>query len=233
MASSRRSQPEQVDGVFARRWWRALMANATALLRDAGLLLKADSPARARSLVILSLEELAKAEALASAAHEAWNGGADVVELKPGMVTLSTRHPEKLSASLVYGEQLAFFWSPSSPWSAEADVYSDTSIEFNAEFFEKRKQERKAAAELLNRAKQSGFYVDRRGDVLSSPDDGQDADAIRAELERAAGVALMHLIEDHSRMKFDSSRPYESTHDLQFALIAMGGSPIDPESSFA
>lgn len=39
------------------------------------------------------------------------------------------------------------------------------------------------------------------------------------ELVRLAEVALMHLIEGHRRMKFNTPDAYDSTHDLQTRLL--------------
>lgn len=36
---------------------------------------------------------------------------------------------------------------------------------------------------------------------------------------RLAEVALMHLIEDHRRMKLNTPDAYDSTHDLQTRLL--------------
>ncbi|WP_413774887.1 AbiV family abortive infection protein [Actinocorallia sp. A-T 12471] len=45
----------------ARDYWKALMDNATSLIKDSYLLLSAESFGRARSLMVLAQEELGKA----------------------------------------------------------------------------------------------------------------------------------------------------------------------------
>ncbi|WP_158083802.1 AbiV family abortive infection protein [Mycobacterium sp. AT1] len=61
----------RLNAVNSRAYWRALMANAVALVEDAHTLLDKGSAARARSLLILAQEELARATALYSTAMAA------------------------------------------------------------------------------------------------------------------------------------------------------------------
>jgi AbiV family abortive infection protein len=220
---------EGIDSAFARTWWRALMTNVVELLRDAFLLLGNDSPARAWSLGVLAMEELGKAEALSLAVSQAWSDGTARAQLPETVATMSTVHRLKLQASVRYGEGLPLFWAPTSPWSHEVEP-GEPSLSIEDEIARGNEQ-RTAQARRLNLEKQAGFYVDRHDESITSPSQRGSTD-IRQRLERVAGVALMHLIEDHSRMKFDAAEgvAYDGTHDLQCSLIAMGGSPMDGET---
>ena len=51
----------KMSAVEARKFWKALVDNASALISDAHLLLAAESYGRARSLTVLAQEELGKA----------------------------------------------------------------------------------------------------------------------------------------------------------------------------
>lgn len=62
----------QITAQEARDWWRALMGNVVDLVEDAAVLLQNGSPGRARSLVVLASEELAKAIWLDQVAGEFW-----------------------------------------------------------------------------------------------------------------------------------------------------------------
>ncbi|MFG1777754.1 AbiV family abortive infection protein [Micromonospora sp. NPDC049048] len=88
---------------FARRRWKSLMANTVALVEDAALLASHDGPGRAQALIVLAMEELAKARWLYEAAEHQWTAPLGLYGLEPrpaGDVIVpeglsSTRRPEQ------------------------------------------------------------------------------------------------------------------------------------------
>ncbi|MFE2829386.1 AbiV family abortive infection protein [Streptomyces sp. NPDC059271] len=83
-----------------------------------------------------------------------------------------------------------------------------------------RQQEAEAAARTANLAKQRGFYVDRdEDDTVLSPT-AIPAGTTEADLQTAARVIEMLLIDDHVRMK-SAATPYDSTHEQQFRLLSV------------
>ncbi|GMA30731.1 AbiV family abortive infection protein [Litorihabitans aurantiacus] len=66
------SEPEYVTATFARTWWKALMGNTVALIEDAATLAAQGSNGRAHSLLVLAMEELAKARWLYEASEWEW-----------------------------------------------------------------------------------------------------------------------------------------------------------------
>lgn len=93
----------------SRAYRRTLMANVVALIGDAHVLMDHDSPGRARSLLILAQEELARAAVLYNSAVPAWEGRAKIVELSgrrapmdpgkgPQHLTVSNNHEDELAA---------------------------------------------------------------------------------------------------------------------------------------
>jgi len=65
-------QVEEISADFARRWWKSLMANAVALVEDAHALADRGSAGRAQALLVLAMEEVAKARWLYEAAEWEW-----------------------------------------------------------------------------------------------------------------------------------------------------------------
>jgi hypothetical protein len=71
-------------------------------------------------------------------------------------------------------------------------------------------------AMLLN---QRGFYVDQgKGGSIQTPADIEQG-TLAQDLKTAAQVIEMLLIKDHTRMKHDSTGPYDGTHSTQFRLL--------------
>lgn len=208
---------EQLAADFTRTWWKALVANHVSLLEDAALLLDHDRPARASSLHVLAMEELAKAVRLYEAAQEAWTTGADVVELETGFEKRATHHLSKLMRALEYDAGLEMFWGDYSGIVAPDDL-SPEGVLASLEGFYAGLQERAGG---LNDRKKAGFYVDRRGGEVRSPGD-VPADGIGAAIRRTAQVGMMLLIRDHSRMKMYALDRYDSTNDLQGRLMELG-----------
>ena len=206
----------------ARELWKALMDNATALVDDAHTLLANGSHGRARSLTVLAQEELGKAIWLYEEFQTAWNDGDPTSREVEKLEKHGRSHIQKYLTAGMYGHRLAAFWGD---YGGHEDI-GDTPEEWDAHF-EKLKAgaaaaavEAEEAARSANIAKQHGFYVDINGDtgVILSPS-AVEAGTIAEDLRRAAQVVEMQLISDHSRMKYDASTPYDSTHDQQSRLL--------------
>ncbi|WP_158718054.1 AbiV family abortive infection protein, partial [Streptomyces sp. NRRL F-2664] len=106
------------------------------------------------------------------------------------------------------------------------------------EAHQQRQIEATAATREANLAKQRGFYVDRDDDETVTSPTNIEAGTTADDLQAAAKVIEMLLIQDHSRMKFDAVTPYDSTHRQQVRLLpvshpedwaAVSGEP-DPEA---
>ena len=205
---------------FARRWWKALMANTVALVEDAALLASHESPGRAQSLIVLAMEELAKARWLYEAAEHEWSAPLGLYGLEPrpaGDVIvpeslLSTRQPhaEKLKVAEQFASGLAGFWS----------------LERRMEYYVLPDPETfTATARQRNLDKQAGLYVDRIGDVISSPL-SMPLEEIANTIQHTAKVVQMHLIEDHTRQQDAADRSkIDSAEDLHWAVLPYS----DPE----
>nr|WP_275402555.1 AbiV family abortive infection protein [Streptomyces sp. SID13031] len=203
-----------ISAAFARRWWFALMANAVGLIEDAAVLAGHGSPGRAQSLVVLAMEELAKARWLYTAASAQWTSPLGLYGLPPreaGPVIVpeglrSTRRPhlEKLRVAEQFASGLGGFWDPE----RRPEYYFPADLEtFDT------------AARQRNTDKQAGLYVDRAGDVLATPlaiPPGPVADMI----EQAAQTIEMQLIEDHTRQQdAPEGAPVDSFQDLHWVIL--------------
>ncbi|MGH3638015.1 MAG: AbiV family abortive infection protein [Mycobacterium sp.] len=199
----------------SRAYWRALMANVVALIDDAHVLLNNDSPGRARSLLILAQEELARATVLYDTAVHAWEGNAASVELPPQLdparpgrtkphLTVSKNHHEKIAEAEAYGHDLKPFWGDYSDWAEPAlgPVSRDPAD--------------------VDQEKQAGFYVaaaPSTGGRFGSPLD-VDGEPVAVELVRVAGVAEMALISDHTRMQaLGTAGSADSVQDLHWLVL--------------
>lgn len=204
-----------VDAQQAREWWKALMGNAVSLLEDAAVLLESGSVARARSLAILSLEELAKARWLYEQAEFVWSAGVGVVGYErwadrqvsiPGQLQARRRsHDEKLRSAEQFASGLDGFWG-----------YDDRATYYPADLdtFE-------VPARRLNEEKQAGFYVDRVDGQLTSPQELADEGVVDFVV-RVAQTVEMHLIEDHTRQQ-DAPEPsrIDSSQDLHWRVMPL------------
>ncbi|APE38633.1 hypothetical protein BOX37_22480 [Nocardia mangyaensis] len=192
----------------SRRYWRALTANVVGLICDAQTLLEHESAGRARSLLILAREELARANAVYNTAHLSWTEGRGICEFPKHHLSFSTSHPNKIAATDSYSRELGPFWGDYDdipPLSSQAEI------------------------DHLNSDKQAGFYVDSaagKGGRFGSPLD-VEPDPVLSELQVVAQLAEMSLIRDHTRMR-DGDQPYDSTYDLQSELT-----PIAHPEEFA
>lgn len=217
----------EMTPVTARAFWKALMDNAAALVNDAHILLRAGSFARARSLTVLAQEELGKALWLYDTFHLSWNTGDATPRKVPKLKSDGKNHVAKYMESFVFGQELAAFWGDFS-WFEEPGA--GTEEDWKA-YFAERERQAKAAAHQANDDKMRGFYADVDSDTAAvlSPADIEFG-TIAEELQTAAQVIEMLLIQDHSRMKLDAQTPYDSTHAQQHSLLPIAH-PEDWEAS--
>ncbi len=196
----------------ARVFWKALMDNASALIDDAHVLLSVESFGRARSLTVLAQEELGKALWIYDEFETAWSTGTETTR-EVGMLAMHGRsHVQKYLEAFVFGDELAFFWGDSSRLRRPEGESREENVA-------RRQREAEDAARAANLHKQAGFYVDRdENGAISSPTTIDAAD-IQAELQTAAQVVEMLLIQDHSRMKTYARTPCDRTHEQQFRLL--------------
>ncbi|MEU1763141.1 AbiV family abortive infection protein [Micromonospora sp. NPDC005652] len=208
--------PETVTALFARQWWRALMSNACALVEDADVLAANGSMGRAQALLVLAMEELAKARWLYGAAEYQWSQPLGLYGLAPqpaGDVVVPEQlrnrrlpHLTKLQTAERYASGLGGFWD-----TARRIEYYQLP-ELGA--FE-------SAARQRNLDKQAGFYVDRDGDVILSPLDA-DAEGVPDLVVLAAQIIEMQLIEDHTRQQdAPDGAPVDSSQDLHWKILPL------------
>lgn len=116
---------------------------------------------------------------------------------------------------MVFGDELAEFWGDYGVVRATGSSYEEWEKAHKA-----HQQEAEAAARTANLAKQRGFYVDRdENDTILCPT-AIPAGTTEADLQTAARVIEMLLINDHVRMK-SAATPYDSTHEQQFRLLSV------------
>ena len=203
-----------MSAVEARKFWKALVDNASALISDARLLLAAESYGRARSLTVLAQEELGKALWIYDAFERAWSDGDDSPRAVSVLRQHGRNHTKKYLEAVVYGDELASFWG---------DYSSMSSFMREGEpreaAWDRRKKEAEAAAVKANLAKQRGFYVDRDDDGAVLSPTSVETGTVAQDLQTAAQVVEMLLIRDHTRMKREAVTPYDSTHEQQFRLL--------------
>ena len=200
----------------ARRFWKALIDNASGLITDAHALLERGSYGRARSLTVLAQEELGKALWIYETFEQAWSTGSSEAQEVARLTSDGRRHAVKYMEAFVFGQELAAFWGDYEAY----ELPGDQSQEGWTAHFAKKKSETEAAGKKANSEKMTGFYVDLEGEdgaVLSPAD--VSAGTIDADLQTAAQVVEMLLIKDHSRMKHEATTPYDSTHEQQHRLL--------------
>lgn len=196
------------------------MSNAVALVEDAAVLAIHDSPGRAQALVVLAMEELAKARWLYEASEWEWTAPLGLYGIAPrqagsigvpeGLRTTRRPHAEKLQVAEQFASGLSGFWDPS----RRMEYYDLPDVSA----FE-------ATAKQRNLNKQAGFYVDRCAEVITSPLQ-VPIEGVADDIRHAAKVIQMHLIEDHTRQQ-DSPDPdlVDSAEDLHWAIMPYS----DPE----
>ncbi|MFZ3492235.1 AbiV family abortive infection protein [Streptomyces sp. 5.8] len=198
----------------AREFWKALLDNASALIADAHTLLVAGSYGRARSLTVLAQEELGKALWIYDVFQDAWSQGDEAPRRVDALATHGRDHAKKYLQAVVFGDELAEFWGDYSrvrATSSEAASWEEA--------HQQRQAEAATAAREANLAKQRGFYVDRDDDQTVLSPTAIEPGTTAEDLQTAAQVIEMLLIQDHSRMKFDAVTPYDSTSQQQIRLL--------------
>lgn len=199
----------------AREFWKALVDNASSLITDARTLLNANSYGRAYSLTVLAQEELGKALWIYDVFQADWSSGADQPRTVDALAQHGRNHTKKYLEAVVFGDDLAEFWGDYSTVRATETSYKEWERAHKA-----RRQEAEVAARTANLAKQRGFYVDRdEDDTILSPT-AIPAGTTEADLQTAARVIEMLLINDHVRMK-SATTPYDSTHEQQIRLLSV------------
>lgn len=194
-------EDQPITGRQARAWWRALLSNVVDLIEDAHALLERKSYGRARSLVILASEELARAVWLDRLASATWLDEGSTVVIPVKFWKDQKDHRAKLREVEDYAVGLAYFWSPTAIPAEPIPTQLDLGHR----------------AAQLNLDKMAGFYVEANTRGIHSPAD-VTADGIHDHLRRVAGAAEMLIIQDHSRMKYGPG-PYDSVQDLQMGLM--------------
>jgi AbiV family abortive infection protein len=220
MAKTSEKEPETITADLARRWWKSLMANTVALVEDASLLASHDSFGRAQALIVLAMEEVAKARWLYEAAELEWTAPLGLYGLEPrsagdvvvpeGLSSTRRPHVEKLQVAEQFASGLAGFWS----------------LDRRMEYYERPDLETFiTTAKQRNLDKQAGLYVDRDGETITSPL-AITADAIADAIRHTAKVVQMHLIEDHTRQQdAPDVSMIDSAEDLHLAVMPYS----DPE----
>lgn len=191
------------------------MGNACALVEDAALLAEHSSPGRAQALLVLAMEELAKARWLYQAAEYEWSRPLGLYGMAPepsGYVAvpepLTRRQPHryKLQAAEQYASGLGGFW------------YADRRNEY---YFPADLATFEVAARRRNLDKQAGFYVDRQNHLILSPL-AISADGVADFIALAAQSIEMQLIEDHTRQQdAPAGAPIDSSQDLHWAILPL------------
>lgn len=192
------------------------MDNASSLIADANALVARESFGRARSLTVLAQEELGKALWIYESFEQSWSTGSEEAREVPRLTVDGRRHAVKYMEAFVFGQELAAFWGDY----GSCEPPEDDSQEAWDAFIAKKRSDAEAAGKRANEEKMAGFYVDLNevGEAVLSPAD-VSAGTIAADLQTAAQVVGMLLTKDHSRMKFESATPYDSTHEQQHRLL--------------
>lgn len=214
VSGTHETPPMEMSATDARAFWKAFVDNATALIEDARTMLSVDSFGRARALTVLAQEELGKALWVYETFEGAWSTGDDTSRRVDELASHGRAHTTKYLEAVLFGEGLARFWGDFKVLDAlhkEGESWEEAAA--------RRRVAAEAAARAANEAKQRGFYVDRKKDgTVFSPTQVEDG-TIAEDLQKAAQVVEMLLIQDHSRMKHDAITPYDSTHAQQFRLL--------------
>src|SRR5215212_5159453 len=146
---------DRVDAWRARRWWLALMTNAVGLVDDAALLTMHCSYGRAQALLVLATEELARARFLYGAAEDEWSRSIESdawVVVPAEVMEVVCASQSRLQVAKRYPAGMASFW----------ELDDDNGFRFPYS------ESEPDGAEIK---KQAGFYVDRAGDLVTSPMD--------------------------------------------------------------
>ena len=207
---------DRVDPWRAHRWWLALMTNAIGLVEDAAVLTVHCSYGRAQALLVLATEELARARSLYDAAEDEWSRSIESdmwVEVPAELAEVVGARRFRQQVATRYPAGMAAFWEP------------DDDNRFRFPYSESERN----GGEIK---KQAGFYVDRAGDIITSPMDIPEGD-IRSFVTMVARAIEMHLSEDRTRQQ--SARPGEpldTAEDLHVEIFPLAW-PEDFEALMA
>lgn len=190
------------------------MANATALIEDAAVLAEHGGAGRAQALLVLAMEELAKARWIYDAAQWEWNAplglyGQPPRSPKPIVVpdeltAARLPHLDKLVAAERFASGLGGFWQ------------ADRRHEY---YFPDDLAAYKETARRRNADKQAGLYVDRVNETILSPL-AITRDGVVDFLVKAAQCVEMHLIEDHTRQQDAPDYSLvDSVQDLHWVVL--------------
>jgi hypothetical protein len=181
---------DRVGSWCARRWWLALMTNAIGLVDDAALLTMHGSYGRAQALLVLATEELARARFLYGAAEDEWSRSIQSeawIEVPAEVIEIGSATQPRLQVADRYPAGMTAFWEP------------DNDNGFRFPYSESEQD----GGEI---EKQAGFYVDRAGDLITSPMDISEG-GLQVFVTLVARAIEMHLAEDRTRQQ--SARPSE------------------------
>jgi AbiV family abortive infection protein len=214
-----------MSAVTARELWQALVRNAADLVVDASRL-GATSPGRARSLLVLALEELGKALWVYEAFAEAWTkGDNDHIEVVP--LTKNARdHLAKFMMAQDFGHERPFAWYE---WDELVPVPLAERTSPDGTVSDVRTMPpgyREVVAARANLAKQHGFYVDLDADgSVVTPGDASDFD-VALYLDDVATAIQEMAYEDHYR-KIDAGKWPGNFADEVVARIGRFVAPIN------
>lgn len=160
----------------AREYWRALVENATGLIRDAHALYDIASFGRARSLAVLAEEELGKATTVYDKFADAWTTGEPTPRDLP--TETARHHLAKYAAAYEFGRELDAFWGGGYETQLpDGDGWESWGANEWKSWHDEQRARSLEAARAANADKQSGLYVDLTDDGLSTPDRFKEEDA--------------------------------------------------------
>lgn len=201
------SQSTEITPTEARFLWKALLGNATELITDAQLLLDFGRYARGHALIVIAKEEIGKAVRINAECSHAWSqGSVNAVRLPADIDDAIVNVAAYIEAAQGVGP----FWG-------ESNAFEPTpGLSREAEHALRVEQARDSAAE-----KRVCLYVflDTNRSVATPGSVGEDERT--EELVNIARVVEMLLIMDHTRMKHNSSEPYDTTVDRQVELLRL------------
>lgn len=190
------------------------MEDAVALVEEAAILAEHQRYGRAQALLVLAMEELAKAHWLYQAAADEWSrplgkygqapASSEDVVVPAQLRSQRAAHDAKLATAERYAAGLDAFWGMAG---LEGSKLAEPLTDFQE------------IARQRNADKQAGLYVDRAELQISHPlSVGPDG---IAELMNSAACAIeMQLIEDHTRQKNSTSGvSTDSMQGLHWAIL--------------
>ena len=181
------------------------MTNSIGLVDDAAVLTLHCSYGRAQALLVLATEELARARFLYGAAEDEWSRSIESdawIEVPREVVEVGPAPLSQLQVAARYPAGMAAFWEP------------DGDEVFRCPYSESGRD----GGEIK---KLAGFYVDRAGDMITSPMDILEGD-IRLFVTLVARAIEMHLSEDRTRQQSASpGDPLDAAEDLHVEIFPL------------